>query len=210
MEEIDHYQSDRRNQFPSLLVIYGCTHFICSNWVSRISIKRIKYLTHQFYLPSTILKPGLNDKSHTPPPCMASSSKAIIRGGASIPLHPFLVEVFDYLILSSSSSLPTQSVPQQHFTSPSQIQTSPSWKQIQANLQRSNSPISIASRPSPEMKGSSIKANGVLMQRVCRELTTIQATTWIDTSSILLIALGNLGQLVSSVLSFFYTQFNFC
>ena len=34
------------------------THFICSDWVSCISTKRLNYLTCQFYLPSTFLKPG--------------------------------------------------------------------------------------------------------------------------------------------------------
>ena len=54
------------------------TYFICSDWVSRISIKRLKYQTRQFYLPSAILKPGPNDRSHTHPPRMAAFSEAII------------------------------------------------------------------------------------------------------------------------------------
>ena len=73
------------------------THFVCTNCVLHMSIKRVKYLSHQFYLLAAIIKPGPNDRPDIPPPHMAAFLEAIIRGGASLPLHPFIVEVLDYL-----------------------------------------------------------------------------------------------------------------
>ena len=107
MEEIVHYQSeegelpDETNPYPQQFSIdagtsISGTHFVCSNWVSRISVKRLKYLAYQFYLPAAIIKPSPNDRPHIPPPCMAAFSKAIIRGRASLPFHPFIIEVLDY------------------------------------------------------------------------------------------------------------------
>ena len=105
LDEIDLYQSDEgdlltksnphrssTDEGPST----SDTHFVCSNWVSHISIKRLKYFARQFYLPTAILKSDRNDRPHIPPPHMATFSKAIIQGEASIPLHPFIVEVLDY------------------------------------------------------------------------------------------------------------------
>ena len=105
--EVDHYQSEESKQpeetspHPHQSSTYAGTftsgtHFVCSNWVSHISKKRLKYLTMQFHLPSAILKPSPNDRPYTPLPYMATFSEAIIRGSASIPLHPFLIEVFHY------------------------------------------------------------------------------------------------------------------
>ena len=59
-------------------------------------MERLKYLTRQFCLPSTILKPGPNDRPHTLPPRIATFFEAIILRGAFIPLHHFLVKVFNY------------------------------------------------------------------------------------------------------------------
>ena len=107
MEKIDYYQSDE-GDLPTETIPHphqsstdagpstSSTHFVCSNWVSHILIKRFKYLTRQFYLPAIILKLGPTDRSHIPPPCMFTFSEAIIRRGASLPLHPFIVEVLDY------------------------------------------------------------------------------------------------------------------
>ena len=107
MEEIDHYQSDEGNfpnetnprpyqSFTNARTSTSGTHFVCSNQVSRILIKRLKYLTHRFYLPVPIIKPSPNDRLHIPPPRMAAFSEAIIQGGASHSLHPFIFEVLDY------------------------------------------------------------------------------------------------------------------
>ena len=89
MGEIDHHQNDE-GDLPTKTIprlhqsstdegpSTSGTHFVCSDWVSHISAKRLKYLTHQFYLPITILKLGPNDKSHFPRPYMAAFSEAII------------------------------------------------------------------------------------------------------------------------------------
>ena len=112
---------------------------------------------------------------------------------------PSLLKCLTTSMLSPSSLPPTQSAPQWHFKSPN------SQKRIQANLQRSSLPIFIESRPLPGMKGSGIQASDVLMQKVFGKFVTTLATTRTDTTSILLIALANFGQRVSSELSFFYT-----
>ena len=61
------------------------THFVCSRWVLRISIKRMKYLAYQFYLSSTLHKPGPTERPHLFHPRMMVFSEAIIREGASFP-----------------------------------------------------------------------------------------------------------------------------
>ena len=78
MEEIDRYQSNEGN-LPNEVNPYphqfstdvetstNGTHFVCNNWVLCISIKRLKYLTRQFYLPVAIIKPGPNYRSHILP-----------------------------------------------------------------------------------------------------------------------------------------------
>ena len=87
MEEIDHYQSDegdlpnetslRRHQSSTNAGTFTSdTYFVCR--VSCISIKRIKYLTRQFYLPAAIIKPGPNDRLYIPLPRMEAFSKEII------------------------------------------------------------------------------------------------------------------------------------
>ena len=43
-----------------------------------------------------LMQPGPNDRPHNHPPRMAAFSEAIMRGGTSIPFHPFVVEVLDY------------------------------------------------------------------------------------------------------------------
>ena len=92
MEAIDHYQVTEGNlpteSNPHRSSTDGGpstsgTHFVCSDWVSRISIKRLKFLTRQFYLPSTILKSGPNGKPYIPPPRLVAFSDAIIEGGFS-------------------------------------------------------------------------------------------------------------------------------
>ena len=105
MEEIDCYQGNEGN-LPIESNLYRSftdegpstsgTHFVCSDWVSHILIKRLKYPTHEFYLPSTILKPGPNDRPHIRPPRMTAFSEAIIQEGASLSLHPFIIEVLNY------------------------------------------------------------------------------------------------------------------
>ena len=76
------------------------THFVYSTWVSRISVKRLKYLAHQFYLSEALPQPGPTKRPHLPLPCMMAFSEAIIQGGASLPLHPFLVQVLYYFNLA--------------------------------------------------------------------------------------------------------------
>ena len=111
MEEIERYQ-DCDSDLPtethstctrsstSVGTSTSGTHFVYSSWVLHISIKRLNYLACQFYLSSTLRKPGPTERPHLPPPCMMVFSKAIIRGGASLPLHPFLVEVLKYFNLA--------------------------------------------------------------------------------------------------------------
>ena len=53
----------------------------------------------QFHLLTTILQLSPNDRQHNPLPRMVAFFEAIIQGGVSIPLHPFLVEVLDYFNL---------------------------------------------------------------------------------------------------------------
>lgn len=83
LEEVDHYQIkeseqlEEENSSPHQSSIdagtsTNGTHFVYTNWVSCISIKRLKYLTTQFHLPTAILKPGPNDRPHTPPPSMTA------------------------------------------------------------------------------------------------------------------------------------------
>ena len=107
LEEIYHYQSeegelpDETNPRPYQSSIDASTstsdtHFVCSDWVLHILVKKLKYLTRQFYLPAFIIKPSPNDRQHIPHPRMAALSEAIIQGGASLPLYLFLVEVLDY------------------------------------------------------------------------------------------------------------------
>ena len=101
LEEIDCYQGNEgkqleetsshphqssTNEGPST----NGTHFVYSDWVSHISVKRLKYLAHEFYLPVAILKPSPNDRLHIPSPHMAAFSEAIIRERVSLPLHPFI------------------------------------------------------------------------------------------------------------------------
>ena len=108
MEEIKHYHDDddgdlltksNSNLHRSSTDVGPSTNdtqFVCSNWVSHISVKRLKYLTHRFYLPAAILKHDPNDRPHILPPRMVAFSQAVIWGGASLLLHPFLVEVLEY------------------------------------------------------------------------------------------------------------------
>ena len=72
------------------------THFVCNHWISRISVKRLKYLLCQFYVPAAIIKLALNNGLHILPPRLVTFSEEIIRGGAFVSLHPFIVEVLDY------------------------------------------------------------------------------------------------------------------
>ena len=76
------------------------THFVCRSWVSHISMKRLKYLACQFYLFSTLCKPGPFKRPHLHHPRMMAFSKVIIWGRASLPLHPLLVEVLEYFNLA--------------------------------------------------------------------------------------------------------------
>ena len=91
-------------------------HFVCSDWVSRFSIKRLKYLTRQFYLPSAILKLDLNDRPYTHPLCMAIFSKAIIQGGLPFLFTFSSLKCLTTSTLSFSISPPTQSTPWWYFT----------------------------------------------------------------------------------------------
>ena len=149
LEEVGHYQSDEGNlpvkSNPHRSSTDDCpstsgTHFVCGDWVSCISIKRLKYVTCQFYLPSAILKLGPNDRPHIPSPRMAAFSEAIILGKASLPLHPFIIEV-----LTTSTSFPFNSL--QIPSTPWWHSTSPYWRWTLANLQRWSSAMFTALWP---------------------------------------------------------------
>ena len=212
MEEIDHYQSDEddlpteSNPHQSFTDEGPCTsgtHFVCSNWVLCISVKRLKNLAHQFYLPATILKPGHNDRPHIPPHCVVAFSEAIIQGGASFPLYPFIIEVLDYFNVA-------------HFQfTPNSIRAMVAFyiAFIEADI-RKHSVVEfayyIASKPWPGKKVFGIQASGVPMWRVSGTSLTIWATKRIDISLIIQITLENSGLPVSSKLSSFnFTCFDF-
>ena len=108
LKDIDRYQSDGREQKEVLRPRQSSTDagtstsgtkFACAIWVSKISIKKLKIIAKQLKLSIAITWPSLNDRLHNLPPCMVAFYEAIIWGGASIPLRPFLVEVLDYFNL---------------------------------------------------------------------------------------------------------------
>ena len=72
------------------------TRYVCTDWMSRISIKRMKLIARQFYLSGAIRQPRPGEIPHLPPFGMMAFFEAIMRGWASLPLHPFLIAVLEY------------------------------------------------------------------------------------------------------------------
>ena len=72
------------------------TRYVCRDWVSRIFVKRLKFVSRQFYLSDVIHQPCFDERPHLPPPGMMAFSEVIMRGRGSLPLPSFIIGVFKY------------------------------------------------------------------------------------------------------------------
>ena len=55
------------------------THYVCRDCVSRVNIKRLKYISHQFWLSEEVHQPPLDERPHLPPYGMMGYSESILR-----------------------------------------------------------------------------------------------------------------------------------
>ena len=76
--------------------LVGVSHNIYRDWVSQISMKKLKLIACQYRLREEIHQPSPTDRPHLPPPGFMAFSEAIMRGGGSLPLHPFIEAVLQY------------------------------------------------------------------------------------------------------------------
>ena len=89
------------NHFSSTLVIYWWRSF--HQWHQlRLQLLGVTYLCKKTKIPHSPILPPCNnfkgwpsDRPHIHPPRMATFSLEIIRGGASLPFYPFIIEVLD-------------------------------------------------------------------------------------------------------------------
>ena len=74
------------------------SRYIYRDWVSQVTVKKLKLIARQYKLGEAILQTGLTDRPHLPLSTYMAFSKAIIQGGVSLPLLPSLRLYFSILM----------------------------------------------------------------------------------------------------------------
>ena len=82
--------------WPAVHRPFGGSCYVCRDWVSQVSMKKLKLIARQYRLREEIHQPSPTDRPHFPPPSFMAFSEAIMRGGGSLPLHPFIEAVLQY------------------------------------------------------------------------------------------------------------------
>ena len=72
------------------------SRYACMDWVSKITIKRLKLLARQFQLTNEVHQSRPDKRPHLPPPGMMAFSEPIKRRGISLPFHSFVEAVLQH------------------------------------------------------------------------------------------------------------------
>ena len=67
--------------------------YVCEDWVSRISIEKMASMAREYMLEGLICWPKSNERPHLPLVGFMAISKAILKVGDFLPLHPFTKQV---------------------------------------------------------------------------------------------------------------------
>ena len=70
--------------------------YACEDWMSRLSIGKLKSIAHEYRMGDISRWPRLNKKLHLPFVNYMVFSKVILKAGVSLPLHPFIDDILQF------------------------------------------------------------------------------------------------------------------
>ena len=74
----------------------GSPHYVYKDWVSRISVGRLKSISREYRLGDIARWPSLNEIPHLPHAGYMAFSEAILKAGLSLPVHPLVDDVLQF------------------------------------------------------------------------------------------------------------------
>ena len=81
-------------------------HYVCEDWVSRISIEKMVFVAHEYRLRGLARWPKPDERLHLPPISFMTISKTILKAGVFLPLHPFIDQVLQFFDIVSFQLTP--------------------------------------------------------------------------------------------------------